>query len=534
MADDEHGSNPLKLSSIRWWLPLSYGAIAFMTAVLLGGILLLGLRSYYTFLERRYLDQNALAVSAALEQTRPVPHAEALWPSQIDTFAYLTQTQIRLFDAAGNLVAESGRPQDLQAVATVSFQVQTDEARQEFSQTVGQANGRPALTSLMVVEVGGGRFMSESSVSGDVNGVSTVTGFAAPLLQLETPHTIGQAGQADERSGLVLRRQIAGFAENDPVLWVELSQGPAFGQLVLVNVGWGIAVAGGVAVVLATAVGWVMSRRLSQPIAELVDVTRHMAEGDLSVRTLVARPDELSQLGHAFNEMAGRIEQTIATLRHFVADAAHELNTPLTALRTNLELAAKSIPANEPLARAQAQALRLQHLNDHLLHLSRLESGVEVERRQPIDLSSLLAAQNERFAARAEQAGLTFDTKLPGAPLVVFGSAQHIAQAMENLLDNAFKFTPAGGAVRVTLTAAEGWAHVTVRDTGIGILADDIGLIFGRFHRGRNAGEYPGSGLGLAIVQRIAEVHGGKVTAVPLPTGTEVTLRLPQSLSLKA
>jgi signal transduction histidine kinase len=99
-------------------------------------------------------------------------------------------------------------------------------------------------------------------------------------------------------------------------------------------------------------------------------------------------------------------------------------------------------------------------------------------------------------------------------------------------MDNAFKFTPSGGDIQVELTAAASeavpeWAVFTVRDTGIGIMEADMGLLFGRFHRGRNTGEYPGSGLGLAIVRQIATIQGGDVTAVRLPTGTEFILRLP-------
>jgi signal transduction histidine kinase len=134
---------------------------------------------------------------------------------------------------------------------------------------------------------------------------------------------------------------------------------------------------------------------------------------------------------------------------------------------------------------------------------------------------------SERFAAQAEQLGLALTAQLPDEPFIIAAGPENISRALENLLDNALKFTPAGGEVQVTLTGSDGWAIFTIRDTGIGILADDLGLIFGRFHRGRNAGEYPGSGLGLAIVQRIVEGYEGEVMALPQEQGTCFVMRLP-------
>ena len=512
----------MKLSSIRRWLPLSYGAIAFLTAVSLGLILLITLKSYYTWQERQYLRDNMEAISSVVWQLLE-SGADDLLASQIDTFAYLTQIQVDVYDHQNNLIASSQDPRDLQAVATLSLQIDTGDARQALSQTVDSSSEEPAFTSLLVIEGENGRLTSEASVSGDIGTLATVGGFAAPLLSLETPNSYELGGTSAQSTQELWQPTLGGS--------VHLSRGPAFGRVVLSSVAWGVAGAAVLAVVLATAVGWQMSRRLSDPIGELVSVTQHMAAGDLQARAQIGQPEELSQLGNAFNEMATRIEQTIATLRQFVADAAHELNTPLTALRTNLELAAKSSQANENLTQAQTQLLRLQHLNDHLLSLSRLESGLDGDTPQRINLTALLANQSEQIAARAEQAGLTFGMNLPDEPLYVSGSADNLSRAMENLLDNALKFTPAEGEVQATLAADADWITFTVEDTGIGILADDMALIFSRFHRGRNAGEYPGSGLGLAIVQRIAEVHDGGVTAVPLtPFGTQFTLRLPHAL----
>ncbi|MCL4261647.1 MAG: HAMP domain-containing histidine kinase [Anaerolineae bacterium] len=508
----------MKLSSLRWWLPLSYGAIAFITAVALGLILLLTLQSYYAWQERRYLQNNMEAISQVVEQILE-SGADKLLPSQLDTFAYLTQTQIDVYDAGGILLATSQDPRDLQAVATLSLQIDTGSARQALSQTVDTTNDAPGFTTLLVLEGENGRLTSESSVSGDIGGLGTAAGFAAPLLRLETPNSY-ELGSTPARSRQELQQNINGSS-------VRLSQGPAFGQAVLRNVAWGMAVAASVAVVLATAVGWLMSRRLSRPIGELVAVTRQMADGDLHARAHVARPDELSQLSDTFNDMAARIEQTIATLRQFVADAAHELNTPLTALRTNLELAAKSAPANEQLAQAQTQALRLQQLNDHLLRLSRLESGLDVVTAVPVDLTALLADQSEQAAAQAEQAGLSLRVNLPATPLVISGNAENISRVVENLLDNAFKFTPPEGEVSLSLQPDGDWAVLQVCDNGIGLNPDEREQLFDRFYRGQAVSAYPGSGLGLAIARQIVQAHGGQIAAVPQPIGACFVVRLP-------
>ncbi|HRQ41381.1 MAG TPA: HAMP domain-containing sensor histidine kinase [Chloroflexota bacterium] len=508
----------MRLTSLRWWLPLSYGAIAFITAVSLGLVLLLTLQRYYTWQEQRYLQNNIEAISQVVAQILE-SGADNLLPSQLDTFAYLTQTQIDVYDADGALLASSQDPRDLQAVATLSLQIDTGSARQSLSQTVDTTDDAQAFTSLLVLEGENGRLTSESSVSGDIGGLSTAAGFAAPLLRLETPNSY-EAGNTQARSRQELQQNINGGS-------VRLSQGPAFGGAVLHSVAGGIVVAATVAVGMATAVGWLMSRRLSHPIGKLVAVTQQMADGDLQTRAHIARPDELRQLGDAFNDMAARIEQTIATLHQFVADAAHELNTPLTALCTNLELAARSAPANESLAQAQAQALRLQHLNDHLLHLSRLESGLDATIPEPVDLTALLADQSEQVAAQAEQAGLALNVNLPDTPLIISGSAEKISQVVENLLDNAFKFTPTEGEVYLSLWQEGEWAVLQVCDNGIGLNPAEREQLFDRFYRGQAVSAYPGSGLGLAIARQIVLAYGGQITAVPQPIGACFEVRLP-------
>jgi len=312
--------------------------------------------------------------------------------------------------------------------------------------------------------------------------------------------------------------------------YVDLSEGPAYGSEIVSRVALSWAVAGIVAVILAAVAGWWISRRITEPLTDLAGVTARMAAGDLAARADTARRDELGALARSYNEMAERVEGMVGALRRFVADAAHELHTPLTALRTNLELAEG---AEDPAARhdyltqTQAQVARLERLSGGLLDLSRLESGAAHADHAPLDLAALVREQCERYASQAEQAGLAFVLETPATPLMVSGNTTQLLRTLDNLVDNAVKFTPEGGRMSIILRAAGGGqAELCVADSGIGIPAEDLPDLFTRFHRGRNAGSYAGNGLGLAIVRAIVEAHGGTVSAERLDRGTRLKLRL--------
>jgi signal transduction histidine kinase len=265
-------------------------------------------------------------------------------------------------------------------------------------------------------------------------------------------------------------------------------------------------------------------------VLALTAATAHMAAGDLGTRAVVAGEDEFGCLGLSFNVMAGRVETTIRALRRFVSDAAHELHTPLTALRTNLELAAGEGIDSARLAfieRAQEQVERLETLAGDLLDLSRIEAGVNNDQPISLDLMALVRRTSELYASRAEQAGLSFDLDVPEGTITIQGNQERVSRALGNLLDNAIKFTPGGGAVSLSLRQQGQWAELWVQDTGIGIPTDDLPQLFSRFHRGHNATAYPGSGLGLAIVAAIVEGHGGQVAAENTASGARFCLRLP-------
>ncbi len=315
-------------------------------------------------------------------------------------------------------------------------------------------------------------------------------------------------------------------ADHNKIGAILLSDGPAYGSEIVNSVAWGWLFAGGIAILLAAVAGWFVSRQISKPLLALTEVTAHMTAGDLSTRANIARQDELGVLALSFNAMADRIQEIVITLQRFVTDAAHELHTPLTALRTNLELATNEHPSTA-IRRAHEQVLRLEKLTDGLLALSRIEAHSDLEPAGLVDLGGLIRSASELYASRAEQSGQEFELSLPEQVPLVVGRSDQLEGAISNLMDNAIKFTPAGGKVSLRVRTLDQNLELTVQDTGIGIPADDLPLLFERFRRAHNASHYPGSGLGLAITKAIVKAHAGSIHAESSGTGTRITVTLP-------
>ena len=503
--------------SIRWRLPLSYAAIALLATLALGSVLLLALRGYYLRVERDYLRSNAQAIGFSLAQfLEDDPPPEAL-QSQLDSLSFLSNTRVRLFDAGEELVASSD-PRARVAIALAGARLD------ESLRAVGRV--------MALIQSGDVPTRTLSTAEGTLVWIPADPGGRLPLpeegrrrifpLPLEPDPGQARTEAGATRSSQVERVPILGSA--DQLLgYVELSQGPAYAREILEDVAWGLGIAGAVAVALAAAVGWAISRRISAPLVALTEVTASMASGDLTARADVARRDELGTLASSFNQMADRVEEIVITLRRFVSDAAHEIHTPLTALHTNLELARK----DEHVVQAQTQVERLEALTEGLLDLSRIESGTQRQNLAPVPLVPLVREVGELHASRAEQAGLTFDLSLPETAVTVLGDEGQLRRALTNLLDNAIKFTPEGGNVILGLRREGDLAILWIEDTGIGIHRTDLPHLFERFHRGHNAAAYPGSGLGLAIVKAVVERHKGQIQAEGTEQGARFTMQLP-------
>ncbi len=255
-------------------------------------------------------------------------------------------------------------------------------------------------------------------------------------------------------------------------------------------------------------------------------------------------PDEVRPLVHALNGLLGRLERALGAQRAFIADAAHELRTPLAAVHLQAQLAERAASDTErraALAELKAGLTRATHLVEQLLTLAREEPGVAERPFAPVNLAELarsVVADHTGIAeARGVDLGIAGEAADPSAdvtPVVVNGDAAGLRALLSNLVDNAVRYTPSGGRVDVVVERDAGDAILAIRDSGPGIPASERGRVFDRFYRVQAPGatDVSGSGLGLAIVKRIAERHDAYLTlgpglAGPNGEGLGVTVRFP-------
>ena len=298
------------------------------------------------------------------------------------------------------------------------------------------------------------------------------------------------------------------------------------------SLGTALLIIGIAGVALATYAGVLVARQGLRPVGELTQAAEHVARTGQLRPIRVGGDDELARLGSAFNSMLAAVEKSRERQRRLVADAGHELRTPLTSLRTNLDLLKQAEGTglrlsledrSELLDDVRAQVEELTLLVSDLVELAR--DDVERHEGRPVDMAEVVSAAVERARRRAPE--VTFDVRT--RPWTVFGDARALERAVLNLLDNAGKWSPAGGTVTVRLSDGV----VSVADEGPGIDEADLPFVFDRFYRAEESRTMPGSGLGLAIVRQAAERHGGTVTADRAPQGGALMrLRLPHSSSV--
>ena len=516
-------------NSIRWRLPASYAVIALLAALALGSVMLIVLKSYYASQEREYLFGNAVTLKPILEQVLQSNLPEDALQDQINGLAFLSQTQIRLLDTNRNTLADSGIPNQNQFVAVSAapswgipfFGSASGPATEERRKFVIYSNVESGAEVLP--------FDREIPASGPAPQSDVIL----PVSASPYGYAFISATRVDptRRSSQIARVQLMG-SQGEALGELEFSNGPSYGADIIAAVTNAWLVASGFAVVVAVFAGWFMSKRVTHPVLALEKATRQMEQGDLHARVNIPeeRQQEFLSLANSFNGMAAQVEQTILTLREFVADAAHELHTPLTALQANIELARDEkgpTERNRYLARAHEQSQRLDRLVQSLLDLSRIEATDSTSGFEPVNLVPLVREIGEQFASRAEQTDRSFSMEISEDEIQLLGNETQLRQVILNLLENALKFTP-DGSISLTLRRSESEAVLSIRDTGIGIPAQDLPHLFERFHRGRNASEYAGNGLGLAIVKAIVSRHAGTVTIQSQPgQGTAVIVSLP-------
>jgi heavy metal sensor kinase len=456
---------------VRWRLTLWFAGLLALVMVLFGGTVYLVLRQQlYERFDEQLLNQASLMLAAV----RVVDETLTLDPSM----AVVADGEyfLRLLDAEGTTLFEtedsdtSGVPLDQDVLAAAL------SGRTEYSAALDEDNEILRLISVPV---------RPDDAEGDVSGVLQV---GLDRDEIDEP--------------------LAGL----------------LGALTL---------AGPVVLLFAAAGGYLLAGRALRPVATITDLAARIGAGELYSRLNLDLPDdELGRLARTFDAMLARIEDAFARQRRFTDDAAHELRTPLSLMRSQVDLALarpRSTEAyREALQAFDGDIARMTDLVGTLLTLSRSDAGKLTTERAPFDLADTVRLVLEQYAPAAEEAGVVLRDETALAPLVA--DEDLLMQLLINLIDNALAHTPPGGTVVAGCRPDDGQIRLWVSDTGEGIGPEHQDRVFDRFYRidaGRSR-DRGGTGLGLAICKAITEAHGGTIGLTSRPgSGTRVELVLP-------
>lgn len=346
-----------------------------------------------------------------------------------------------------------------------------------------------------------------------------------------------------DAQGRLVKHPARGFQERlsgGEILFVgaDVSEDQAY-VVKIVRALWG---AGALVIVLGLAGGLLVSRNVSRSMGALNDVVTAVRNGDFGARAQVrGTRDEFDELSEGINEMLDRLERSMAGHRHAGDAIAHDLRSPLTRLRARLETAYLDVEAGKGNAEeALAQALEdtdgVLKTFGAVLSIARLQAAGQAPDQVLFDPADLAADLAELYEPTCEDKGLEFDAELT-KDLQVRGNREFLAQALANLLDNAVKYTPAGGAIMFRVRRrSSGEVEYSITDTGPGVPDEDRARVVERFVRLENSRSEPGSGLGLSLVAAVAEAHGGRLELSEGPgkvgeigPGLRVALILPRA-----
>jgi heavy metal sensor kinase len=286
---------------------------------------------------------------------------------------------------------------------------------------------------------------------------------------------------------------------------------------------------------LASAGGYWLSRRALGPVDQITREARSISAQNLSSRLAVPHTgDELQRLSETLNGMLERLEQAFRRITQFTADASHELRTPVALMRTRAEVILRRSRSEEEYRETLRQILedlqRTSALIENLMLLARADSGAQALERTRINMAESIQEACLEGRALAETKQISLQAELPEAPVWIDGDANSLLRLILILLDNAVKYTPPQGRITVALYSNDGSAVAEVRDSGIGIAAQDLPHIFERFFRADPARsrQTGGAGLGLAIGKWIVEAHGGTIAAQSRPgEGSVFQVKIP-------
>jgi signal transduction histidine kinase len=296
-----------------------------------------------------------------------------------------------------------------------------------------------------------------------------------------------------------------------------------------------ILLGGLLALLISTGIGIYYARLAGSNIRRLEDAARKVADGNFETPIPISSAGQLGQLARTFNEMQRRLAELDSARKQFIANASHELRTPIFSLGGFVELLEDEDPSPEERAEfvhtMREQIVRLTKLTADLLDLSQLDAGAVAMKSNNVDLGSLAREVAREFGPRADRRGSRLELRTPDLPVIASADPDRVRQVIRILLDNALTHTPEGTKVTVTTYSVNRRAELTVSDDGPGIPRRVHSRIFERFYTADSAG---GSGLGLAIARELAQRMEGRVAIASSKRFTAFTLDLPRSRAVVA
>lgn len=560
--------------SVRWRLIFSFISLALLTLIVAGFLAFWAALKYIEKLETNQLKRNGEAIA---EQA--YPYLES-YPSNsnlvqlVQATSYFGEMQVTILDPTGEVLIDSGTldKKDLYTWLFITptrptsrstgiiledwFLGITGTFPPEFFDKLSDQNWqddiyrRPGAEITIPQEIlrslPDGTSFSIIQRSNSAWGTILTFGYVKELEQSESKPSpempeidLGGEQRFDNIQRAFRKVRVPVGDEEHPLGFVELSRASDFGSQALITFRQALMVAAIGAILVAILTGWFTGGKISAPLVALTDKTAQMSAGNLAIRADVSGKDEIAQLATQFNLMAEQLETSFTqlkaerdALRHFIADASHEMRTPITALKNFNELLLDAAGENpevqaEFLLESKAQIERLAWLTQNLLDLSRLDAGIVELNIQPNNVSDIIDTVKSGYERILIDKNLSVRIIKSEKLLEVYCDRERIEIALSNVLENAIIYSPSGGIIEISAFQVGESVNISVSDKGPGIHQEDLPHIFDRFFRGEHHSQ-PGSGLGLAITKSIMEAHGGRIDVYTKPgAGAEFTLILP-------